>query len=163
MPCLRPLNQTARAVFPQAAFLRCSTMESSRDETGNQMRLPLPPFRCVWVLLFHGLRCPSVGSFAQGTLQPSSTSSPLPSVSHAQQSTGPSPSAGSFAPSSAATRGSGPRLFAVTSFLSSMPRSDSWHRFGRNFAPAYIRAYLPVAPGRCLCSLFPALSSAGVP
>jgi hypothetical protein len=29
VPCLRPLVQTARAVFPQAAFLRCSTLESS--------------------------------------------------------------------------------------------------------------------------------------
>jgi hypothetical protein len=50
----------------------------------------------------------------------------------------------------------------VASFLRSMPRSDSWPRVGRNCAPAYIRADLPVAPGRCVCSRFPALSSAGV-
>src|SRR5215831_7014253 len=37
MPCLRPLAQTARAVFPQAAFLRCSSLEASMDETGNEM------------------------------------------------------------------------------------------------------------------------------
>jgi len=37
VPCLRPLNQTARAVFPQAAFLCCSTLESSRDKTGNEL------------------------------------------------------------------------------------------------------------------------------
>jgi hypothetical protein len=36
-PCLRPLDQTARAVFPQAAFLRCSSLESSGDETGNEV------------------------------------------------------------------------------------------------------------------------------
>jgi hypothetical protein len=113
-------------------------------------------------LVVPGLLRTGVGSFTQGTLQPSSTSSPLPSVSHAQQRTGPSPAAGPFAPSSAATRGSDPRRCAVTSFLSRMPRSDSWHRLGRNFALAYIRAYLPVASGRGLCALFPALSSAGV-
>jgi hypothetical protein len=62
----------------------------------------------------------------------------------------------------AATLGRDPRPFALTSFLSSMPRSDSWHRLGRNFARAYIRAYLPVASGRGLCSPLPALSSAGV-
>ena len=32
-------------------------------------------------------------------------------------------------------------MFAV-SFLSTIPRSDSWHRVGRNFALAYIRTYL---------------------
>src|SRR5262245_35948128 len=36
-PCLRPLDQTARAVFPQAAFLRCSSPESSGNETGDEM------------------------------------------------------------------------------------------------------------------------------
>src|SRR3954469_22801344 len=34
---------------------------------------------------------------------------------------------------------SGP--FALTPFLSTSPRSDSWHRFGRTFACAYIRPY----------------------
>jgi hypothetical protein len=37
VPCLRPLIQTARAVFPQAAFLRCPSLESSLHQTRNQM------------------------------------------------------------------------------------------------------------------------------
>jgi hypothetical protein len=36
-PSLRPLDQTARAVFPQAAFLCCAFMASSLDKTRNQM------------------------------------------------------------------------------------------------------------------------------
>src|SRR5215510_3038425 len=79
-----------------------------------------------------------------------------------QHSTGPFPSARPFGPSSAATHGSGPRLCARASFMSSMPRSDSWHRMGWNFALAYIHTYLLVASGRCLRSLLPALSFAGV-
>jgi hypothetical protein len=43
--------------------------------------------------------------------------------------------------------GSDPRPFVLTSFLSTIPRSDSWHRIGWNFAFAYIRTYLPVAAG----------------
>jgi hypothetical protein len=86
----------------------------------------------------------------------------VPHVSLDQQSTGPSPSAGPFAPSRAAAQGNDPRLVAVASFLSDMPRSDSWHRLGQNFARAYIRAYRSVASGRRLYSLVPALSSAGV-
>lgn len=87
----------------------------------------------------------------------------FPHVSLAQQSTGPSPSARPFASGGAAAPGSGPRPFAVASFLSNMPRSDSWHRVGRNFARADSRAYRSVASGRGLCSPLPALSSAGVP
>src|SRR5262249_33570533 len=37
-PSHRPLDQTARAVFPPAAFLRCSTPEASGDKTGDQVR-----------------------------------------------------------------------------------------------------------------------------
>jgi hypothetical protein len=55
-----------------------------------------------------------------------------------------------------------PRPFALISFKSTAPRSDSWHRFGRNFAHAYIRTYLRVASGRALHSLLLALSSASV-
>src|SRR5262245_33704680 len=36
-PSLRPLAQTARAVFPQAAFLCCAFMASSLDKTRNKM------------------------------------------------------------------------------------------------------------------------------
>ena len=79
-----------------------------------------------------------------------------------QRSTGPSPSPEPFAPGGAAARGSDPRLFVVATFLSHMPRSDSWHRFGWNFARASIHTYLPAASGRGLRSLWPALSSAGV-
>jgi hypothetical protein len=65
-------------------------------------------------------------------------------------------------PRGAAASSRGPRPFVLTSFLSNTPRSDSWHRLGRNFASAYIRTYLPVALGRGLCSPFPTLSSVGV-
>ena len=57
--------------------------------------------------------------------------------------------------------GSDPKPFALTSFLSTIPRSDSWHRIGWNFACAYIHTYFPAAAGRCLCSPFPTLSSVG--
>ena len=59
-------------------------------------------------------------------------------------------------------QGDDPRPFVLTSFKSTSSRSDSWHRIGRNFACAYIRTYLQVAPGRALRSLFLALSSASV-
>jgi hypothetical protein len=55
-----------------------------------------------------------------------------------------------------------PRLFVLISLMSTIPQSDSWHRIDWNFAFAYIQAYLVVASGQYLCSLFPALSSAGV-
>ena len=89
---------------------------------------------------------------------------PLPASPHSQQSTGPSPSDGPFGRAGAAAPvGSDPRPFVLASFLSTIPRSDSWHRFGRNFTLRLISApTVPVASGRCLCSLFPALSSAGV-
>jgi len=35
-PSLRPLAQTARAVFPQAAFLGCAFLASSLDKTRHQ-------------------------------------------------------------------------------------------------------------------------------
>jgi hypothetical protein len=47
----------------------------------------------------------------------------------------------------------GPRVFAVPSFLSTIPCSDSWHRIGWNFARAYIHTYPLVALGRRLSSL----------
>jgi len=58
-----------------------------------------------------------------------------------------------------------PKTYLVCKRLTpsvSMPRSDSWHRMGWNFALAYIHTYLLVASGRCLRSLLPALSFAGV-
>ena len=76
--------------------------------------------------------------------------------------TGPSPSAEPFGPRSAAAHGSGPRLYAQASFVSSMPRSDSWHRMSWNFASASIHADLLVASGRWVRSLVPTLSSVGV-
>jgi len=39
--------------------------------------------------------------------------------------------------------GSNPRPFVLSSFMSTIPHSDSWHRIGKNFAFAYIPAYLP--------------------
>jgi hypothetical protein len=55
-----------------------------------------------------------------------------------------------------------PRPFALISFKSTAPRSDSWHRLGRNFARAYIRAYRRMASGWALLSPLLALSSASV-
>src|SRR5262245_7429408 len=55
-----------------------------------------------------------------------------------------------------------PRPFALISFKSTSPRSDSWHRIGRNFAHAYIRTYRQVASGRALRFPLLALSSASV-
>src|SRR5918995_2448903 len=124
------------------------------DQRVDLLFLPLSPLRCIWVLWFHGLLRTGVGSFAQGTLQPPSTYSPLPYASLAQRSTGPSPSVGPFEPAGAAAPGSDPKPFALTSFVSSMPRSDSWHRIGWNFACAYIHTYRLVASGRPLCSPF---------
>src|SRR4051812_45730043 len=67
---------------------------------------------------------------------PARRSSTLP------HSTGPSPSGRSFG-SDQRRRSSGgdPGPFALTPFLSTSPRSDSWHRFGRTFACAYIHPY----------------------
>src|SRR3954452_19433369 len=46
-PCLRPLAQTARAVFPQAAFLRGRSDERGRDCSPPQRLLPRSGFpRC---------------------------------------------------------------------------------------------------------------------
>lgn len=55
-----------------------------------------------------------------------------------------------------------PRPFALISFKSTSPRSDSWHRIGRNFAHAYIRTYRRMASGRALRFPLLALSSASV-
>jgi hypothetical protein len=58
--------------------------------------------------------------------------------------------------------GTDPKPFALTSFKSTMPRSDSWHRIGRNFAYAYIRTYRRrLQAGLCVLCLL-ALSSASV-
>jgi hypothetical protein len=73
-------------------------------------------------------------------------------MASAQQSTRPSPSAGPFVPGSAAACRRSPWACVLPTFLSTIPRSDSWHRLGRNFARASIRAYLLAAPGRRLCS-----------
>src|SRR5215469_596665 len=55
-----------------------------------------------------------------------------------------------------------PKPFALTSFKSTMPRSDSWHCIGRNFACAYIRTYRRrLQAGLCVLCLL-ALSSASV-
>ena len=47
--------------------------------------------------------------------------------------------------------GDDPEPFVPTPFQSTVPRSDSWHRIGWNFAHAYIRTYRRVAPGRAPC------------
>jgi hypothetical protein len=111
------------------------------------------------------------GSFTQGTIQPFHVYSPCSGTPHTQQSMEASPSVKTFGLDGVAAdkhvpcsqvSTSNPRLFALISFMSTILQSDSWHRIGWNFAFAYIQTYLVVASGQCLCSLFPALSSAGV-
>jgi hypothetical protein len=83
------------------------------------------------------------------------TYSPTAHLFPIQPSTGPSSSHAPFGYTGAATPDRDPRPFARVPFLSTSPRSDSWHRIGQNFACAYICTYLPVALGRCWCSLLP--------
>ncbi len=58
--------------------------------------------------------------------------------------------------------GGDPGPFVLIPFESTSPRSDSWHRIGRNFACAYIRTYRWPASGWALRSRLLALSSASV-
>jgi hypothetical protein len=58
--------------------------------------------------------------------------------------------------------GGDPGPFVLIPFKSTSPRSDSWHRIGRNFACAYIRTYPWPASGWALRSRLLALSSASV-
>ena len=109
----------------------------SLESSLNQIRDKIHPFsalRCPWIAPFHGILGTSVGSFSHGTIQLSHTYSPLPGTFHSQQSTGPSPSAVPFEHLSAAALGNDPSPFALSLFMSTIPRSESWHRFGRNFA-----------------------------
>src|SRR5262249_37395376 len=48
-----------------------------------------------------------------------------------------------------------PGPFVLIPFKSTSPRSDSWHRIGRNFACAYIRTYCWPASGFRLGFAFP--------
>src|ERR1700759_5583778 len=57
-------------------------------------------------------------------------------------STGPSPSGWSlWSQPASPLDGGDPEPFVLIPFKSTSPRSDSWHRIGRNFACAYIRTY----------------------
>ena len=56
-----------------------------------------------------------------------------------------------WARSASSLAGDDPEPFVPTPFQSTVPRSDSWHRIGRNFARAYIRTYRRGAPGRAPC------------
>src|SRR5262245_51531974 len=58
--------------------------------------------------------------------------------------------------------GGDPEPFVLIPFESTSPRSDSWHRIGRNFACAYIHTYRWLASGWALRSRLLALSSASV-
>jgi hypothetical protein len=58
--------------------------------------------------------------------------------------------------------GGDPEPFVLIPFKSTSPRSDSWHRIGRNFACAYIRTYRWPASGWASRSRLLALSSASV-
>src|SRR5258708_11297231 len=77
-------------------------------------------------------------------------------------STGPSPSGWSWIQPASPLDGGDPGPFVLIPFKSTSPRSDSWHRIGRNFAFAYIRTYRWPASGWALRSRFLALSSASV-
>ena len=71
----------------------------------------------------------------------------LPTWAYASVSTGPSPAARPFGPNRDAARDSAPPPCVLTTFLSTIPRSDSWQRLGWNFACAYIPTYLRLASG----------------
>src|SRR3954467_15692833 len=106
-------------------------------------------FPLSWIL-----RSPSVSERLAGLLDGGAGSFALRTCPHfrhvltrasrvdAATQQGPSPSGRSFG-SDRRRRSSGgdPGPFALTPFLSTSPRSDSWHRFGRTFACAYIRPY----------------------
>ena len=93
-------------------------------------RLPAGRPTPDWAVVHRELNKPGV------MYLPARRSSTLP------HSTGPSPSGRSFGSDRRhCSSGSDPGPFALTPFLSTSPRSDSWHRFGRTFACAYIRPY----------------------
>ena len=150
-PCLRPLAQTARAVFPQAAFLcgrRCGVEDGVSSSANRRLQ---------------GILDAGAGSFAERTYphfrHVLARSSSFGSVT--QYGAFPLRSAFWVRPASS-FQDDDPRPFALISFKSTSPRSDSWHRIGRNFAHAYIRAYRQVASGRALRFPLLALSSASV-
>src|ERR1700752_2283691 len=128
-PSLRPLAQTARAVFPQAAFLCGSRWLAKVDSSGIRCRLP-------------GLLDAGAGSFAERT---------CPHFRHLLiRSSSPDAATqyGAFplrlvfwSQPASPLSGGGPGPFVLIPFKSTSPRSDSWHRVGRNFACAYIRTY----------------------
>jgi hypothetical protein len=151
-PCLCPLAQTARAVFPQAAFLcgrHCGVEDGLRSSSANRR--------------LQGILDAGAGSFAKRTCphfrHVLARSSSFGSVT--QYGAFPLRSAFWVRPASS-FQDDDPRPFALISFKSTSPRSDSWHRIGRNFAHAYIRTYRQVASGRALRFPLLALSSASV-
>jgi hypothetical protein len=135
-PCLRPLAQTARAVFPQAAFV-CGRHCGVEDGL-----IPRPP---VPIDASGVPSMPAQGLSRRELIPTSVMYSPVPRHSALSHSTGPSPSARPLASVRRRRSIDDPRPFALISFKSTAPRSDSWHRFGRNFARAYIRAYRRMA------------------
>lgn len=78
-----------------------------------------------------------------------------------QQSVGPSLTDRPFEPNDTTAQGSDPGSFVLVPFNSTIPHSESWHRFGRNFALAYIRTYLWGLQSDVCVHCSPALSSAG--
>src|SRR6266567_4177534 len=88
---------------------------------------------------------------------------PVPRHSALSHSTGPSPLRPAFWVRPASSfHDDDLTPFALISFKSTSPGSSSWHRIGRNFAPAYVRTYRQVASGRALRFPLLALSSASV-
>src|SRR3954465_15585161 len=116
--------------FPASRFPVCSSPLTGDDDP------PASP---------GGLRVSSMA--AQGLslcelVRTSAMYSPARRASTLPHSTGPSPSGRPFGSDRRRrSSGSDPGPFALTPFLSTLPRSDSWHRFGRNFACASIRPY----------------------
>ena len=152
-PCLRPLAQTARAVFPQAAFL-CGRHCGVEDEL-----IPRPP---VPIDASRVSSMPAQGLSLCELIRTSVMYSPVPRHSALSHS-GAFPLRTAFWVRPASPfHDDDPRPFALISFTSTAPRSNSWHRIGRNFARAYIRAYRRMASGWALLSPLLALSSASV-
>ena len=141
-PFHRPLNQTARAVFPQAAFLSCSSFG----------------IRCV--AAGGGLFVPRLG-LSLRELSKFTISPRFPSLAHSRLSTGTSPSNGPFGPASAAARSNDPRPYVCRL----VPEYYSPIRFLTPRRPEFRSRLYPHLPrralGRCLSSRLPALSSAG--
>src|SRR5262245_39003258 len=128
------------------------------------MDFPMPrlPFSSV------GRRVPGILDNGAGSFEPRTylhfrhVLPPFPRLSTCHTARGPPPPTGLWVRPASPFDDDDPKPFALTSFKSTVPRSDSWHCVGRNFACAYIRTYRRrLQAGLCVLCLL-ALSSASV-